>query len=141
MADYLEDTAIFKLEEISSLEKKSPGCYNRRDGSIAGRSFCLSDLCIDVVVQTAVRFRDLVASRLYLINKAGWLLGALNETGPFENHFRSISAQAEEALKDKRRSPVEAREIYGAQIMGIVEAGDKWGEGAGRSADTSQQYG
>ena len=137
MADHHEDTAVFKLEEISFLEKKSPGCYNRRDGSIAGRSFCLSDLCIDVVVQTAGQFRDLAASRLYLINKGG----GVNETGSFENHVRSISAQAEEALKDKRLSPVEAHEIYGTQIMGMVEAGEMWGEGAGSSADISQQLG
>ena len=93
---------------------------------------------VDVVVQTAGQFRDLAASRLYLINKAVRMVAGLNEDAPFENHVRSGTAQAEVALKERGLSPVEAREIstqrvfggvngsYGTQIMGMVENGDKW---------------
>jgi cobaltochelatase CobN len=93
---------------------------------------------IDVVVQTAGQFRDLAASRLALINKAVRMVAALKEEGSDQNHVRSGTEQAEEALKEKGLSPIEAREIstqrvfggvngnYGTQIMGMVESGDRW---------------
>ncbi len=93
---------------------------------------------VDVVVQTAGQFRDLAASRLYLINKAVRMVAGLNEAGPYENYVRNGTVQAEEALREKGLSPVEARQIstqrvfggvngsYGTQIMGMVENGNKW---------------
>lgn len=93
---------------------------------------------VDVVVQTAGQFRDLAASRLYLINKAVRMIAGLNEQESFENFVRLGAEQAETGLKEKGLSPVEARQLstqrvfggvngnYGTQIMGLVENGDKW---------------
>lgn len=93
---------------------------------------------IDVVVQTAGQFRDLAASRLYLINKAVRMVAGLKEHETFENFVRLGVEQAEAGLKEKGLSPKEARELstqrvfggingnYGTQIMGMVENGDRW---------------
>jgi cobaltochelatase CobN len=93
---------------------------------------------IDVVVQTAGQFRDIAASRLYLINKAVRMVAGLEDGEKFENFVRAGTLQAEEGLKEKGLSPKEARELstqrvfggvngaYGTQIMGFVESGEKW---------------
>ncbi|PIE87632.1 MAG: hypothetical protein CSA01_00005 [Bacteroidetes bacterium] len=92
---------------------------------------------IDVVVQTSGQFRDLAASRLFLINKAIALVAGLDENT--DNNFvgKGVS-DAEESLINKGFSPKRARELakkrvfggvngnYGASIMGLVESGDRW---------------
>lgn len=92
---------------------------------------------IDVVVQTAGQFRDLAASRLYLINRAVRMAAALDD-GEAENYVRSGAAKSEEVMKQKGLSPVEARDLstmrvfggvngnYGTGIMELVESGDRW---------------
>jgi cobaltochelatase CobN len=90
---------------------------------------------IDVVVQTSGQLRDIAASRLYLINKAVRLAA---EADDGENYVRGGVVKAEEVMKTKGLSPVEARELstmrvfggvngnYGSQIMELVEKGDGW---------------
>ncbi len=92
---------------------------------------------IDVVAQTAGQFRDLAASRIYLINQAIELVSQLDE--PEQTNFvRSGVIKSERLMIDKGLSPVEARELattrvfggvngaYGTGIMGLVEKGDAW---------------
>ena len=90
---------------------------------------------IDVVVQTAGQFRDLAASRMYLINKAVAMAAAAEEKG---NFVKEGAILAEKFMKEKGFSPKEARERatlrvfggvngnYGTNIMGMVERGDNW---------------
>jgi cobaltochelatase CobN len=90
---------------------------------------------IDVVVQTAGQFRDLAASRMYLINKAVAMAAAAEEQ---DNFVKEGAILAEKYMKEKGFSPKEARELatlrvfggvngnYGTNIMGMVESGDKW---------------
>ncbi|MFA8299018.1 MAG: cobaltochelatase subunit CobN [Hyphomicrobiales bacterium] len=91
---------------------------------------------IDVVVQTSGQFRDLAASRLFLINKAVKMAAEAVEEG--ENYVKSGVKDAESIMIDKGLSPKEAREMatyrifggvngnYGTGIMDMVEKGDKW---------------
>lgn len=95
---------------------------------------------VDVVVQTSGQFRDMGASRLYLINKAVRLVSeAPDEENGFANFVRQGSGEAEaELLKSGKVSPARAAKIarirtfggvngnYGTGIMGLVESGDKW---------------
>lgn len=91
---------------------------------------------IDVVVQTAGQFRDLAASRMFLINKAVKL--AANADEIVENFVKVGVADAERYLKEKGMSPQKAQKFatdrvfggvngnYGTNIMGLVEKGDRW---------------
>lgn len=91
---------------------------------------------IDVIAQTAGQFRDLAASRMYLINKAVKMAAEANDTE--ENFVKSGVMAAELHMKDKGLSPKQAREwstqrvfggvngVYGTNIMGMVEQGDNW---------------
>ncbi|KMQ52543.1 CobN/magnesium chelatase family protein [Chitinispirillum alkaliphilum] len=90
---------------------------------------------IDVVVQTSGQFRDIAASRLFLIDRAVQLAAQARE----ENNFvRDNVREAEGFLKERGYSPAEARELatarvfggvngnYGTGIQGLVESGDQW---------------
>lgn len=91
---------------------------------------------IDVVAQTAGQFRDLAASRMYLINKAV-KMAAKAEDGE-DNYVKEGVLAAEVYMKEKGLSPKQAREWstlrvfggvngnYGTQIMDMVEKGDRW---------------
>ena len=95
---------------------------------------------IDVVVQTSGQFRDMGASRLYLLNKAVRLASEapLSEDN-MDNFVRMGSLESEkELLSQGSVSPARAAKIsrirtfgglngnYGTGIMGLVEAGDQW---------------
>lgn len=91
---------------------------------------------IDVVTQTAGQFRDLAASRMYLINKAVKMAAAANDSE--DNFVKNGVLAAELYMKDQGLSPKQARAwstqrvfggvngIYGTNIMGMVEKGDAW---------------
>lgn len=93
---------------------------------------------IDVVVQTSGQFRDIAASRIYLINKAVKLASEADDDGEYKNYVQEGTVKAEEVMKKKGLSPLEARLFstarvfggingnYGTGIMGLVESGDKW---------------
>ncbi|MEM7245325.1 MAG: cobaltochelatase subunit CobN [Acidobacteriota bacterium] len=93
---------------------------------------------IDVVVQTSGQFRDLGASRLYLINEAVRLASAAEDDGNHDNFVREGSLAAERVMKENGVAPAEAQELadirvfgglngnYGTAIMGMVEDGDSW---------------
>ncbi|WP_430817813.1 cobaltochelatase subunit CobN [Carboxylicivirga sp. RSCT41] len=90
---------------------------------------------IDVVIQTSGQLRDLAASRLALINRA---IGMAAEAGKENNFVSKGIADAEKHLIEKGFSPKQARAFaaqrvfggvngnYGASIMGMVEASDRW---------------
>ncbi|MEN7550019.1 cobaltochelatase subunit CobN [Rapidithrix thailandica] len=91
---------------------------------------------IDVVVQTAGQFRDLAASRMFLINKAV-RMAALAEDAQ-DNFVKAGVMAAEVFMKEKGLSPKQAKEwatqrvfggvngTYGTNIMGMVEKGNTW---------------
>jgi len=94
---------------------------------------------IDVLVQTSGQFRDIAASRIYLINKAVQLAAEADDaTDQYKNFVKEGTLLAEKQLKEKGFSPEEAQKYattrvfgglngnYGASIMGLVEQGDKW---------------
>jgi cobaltochelatase CobN len=92
---------------------------------------------IDVLVQTSGQFRDIAATRLYLVDKAV-KLAAEAKSEEYDNFVAQSTRDAERVLKEKGLSPVEARELstarvfggvngnYGTGIMGLVEAGDRY---------------
>lgn len=98
---------------------------------------------IDVVVQTAGQFRDLAASRLYLINKAIALAAAEGD-----NPISESAVAVERALLENGASPLEARALsterifggvngnYGTGIMGYVENSGEWN----RAGEIGSQY-
>ncbi len=103
---------------------------------------------IDVVVQTSGQFRDLGASRIYLINKAVRMAAEAQDNGEFENHVKKGVIDAERVMKEKGATPETARALagirvfggingnYGTGIMGMVEDGDSWEE----EAEIANQY-
>ena len=90
---------------------------------------------IDVIVQTSGQFRDLAASRLYLIQKAVDLARNSKEE---DNEVVKGAEAAEKVLLEKGLTPSEARNFstqrvfggvngnYGTGIQEMVEAGDRW---------------
>ncbi len=98
---------------------------------------------IDVVVQTAGQFRDLAASRLYLINKAIALAAAEGD-----NPIAASTVNVERQLLDAGTSPLDARSLatervfggvngnYGTGIMGFVENSATWDQ----AGEIGQQY-
>ncbi|ERP31244.1 cobaltochelatase subunit CobN [Chitinivibrio alkaliphilus] len=92
---------------------------------------------IDVVVQTSGQFRDIAASRLFLIDQAVQLAAAA-EDDVYPNYVRKATVEAERALMEEGYSPRKAREFstarifggvngnYGTGIQGLVESGDRW---------------
>ncbi|MCU0758048.1 MAG: cobaltochelatase subunit CobN [Steroidobacteraceae bacterium] len=95
---------------------------------------------VDVVVQTAGQFRDLAASRLYLINKAVALAAQETATAEAPNAVAESVAASERALKARGLAPAQARRLagvrvfggangaYGTGIMQMVESGGRWSE-------------
>ncbi|MBI4027841.1 MAG: cobaltochelatase subunit CobN [Verrucomicrobia bacterium] len=103
---------------------------------------------IDVLVQTSGQFRDLAASRIYLIDKAVRLASKADDAGGFENHVKAGSLAAERVMKEKGLSPLQARHFatarvfggvngnYGTAIMELVEKGDRWE----KESEVARQY-
>ncbi len=92
---------------------------------------------IDVVVQTSGQFRDLAASRLYLLNRAVTMAADATDEA-FPNLVHEGVLASEKLLTDEGLSPKEARELsthrifgglnggYGTGIQGMVQNGDSW---------------
>ncbi len=93
---------------------------------------------VDVVVQTAGQLRDLAASRLTLINRAVAMAADAEDAEAHANFVHAGRLRAEEIMKEKGLSPVDARRYatkrvfggvngnYGTAIMEMVESGDRW---------------
>lgn len=93
---------------------------------------------IDVVVQTSGQFRDIAASRIYLINKAIALASNASDNDEYPNFVKEGTELAESQLKEKGLSAKEAKKFstvrvfggvngnYGTAIMELVEQGDRW---------------
>ena len=93
---------------------------------------------VDVVVQTSGQFRDLAASRVYLINKAITLAAEADETTTHPNYVKEGTHAAEHELKARGFAPLEALRLstvrvfgglnghYGTGIMEQVEHNDTW---------------
>ncbi|MEB3005238.1 cobaltochelatase subunit CobN [Capnocytophaga sp. G2] len=92
---------------------------------------------IDVVIQTSGQFRDLAASRLFLITKAIEMVSALpQETYP--NEVSAGTVNIEKELVEAGVPPKDAREMSTQRIFGglqgrydtgikeLINAGDKW---------------
>ena len=92
---------------------------------------------IDVVVQTSGQFRDLAASRLYLINRAVQMAADAQDE-KYDNLVHESVLESERLLTESGISPREAREMstfrifgglnggYGTGIQGMVQQGDAW---------------
>ena len=92
---------------------------------------------IDVVIQTSGQFRDLAASRLFLITKAIEMVSALPQE-PYANEVSSGTVDIEKELVEAGVPPKEAREMSTQRIFGglqgrydtgikeLINAGDKW---------------
>lgn len=94
---------------------------------------------IDIVIQTSGQFRDLAASRLFLLTKAVEL--AANDTeNQFDNFVNKGSQDIERMLVEKGISPKEARDLskqrifggingnYGTGVKDMILSSDKWEE-------------
>ena len=93
---------------------------------------------VDVLVQTSGQFRDLAASRIFLINRAVRLAAKAKGTAKYPNYVNKNTKEMETLLKKRGFSPEQARMFatarvfggvngnYGTGIMGLVESGDKW---------------
>ncbi|ERI61988.1 CobN/magnesium chelatase domain protein [Capnocytophaga sp. oral taxon 863 str. F0517] len=92
---------------------------------------------IDVVIQTSGQFRDLAASRLFLLTKAIEMVSALPEE-PYANQVSAGTVDIEKELVAAGVPPKEAREMSTQRIFGglqgrydtgikeLINAGDKW---------------
>ena len=92
---------------------------------------------IDVVIQTSGQFRDLAASRLFLITKAIEMVSALGQE-PYANEVSAGTVDIEKELVEAGVPPKEAREMSTQRIFGglqgrydtgikeLIHAGDKW---------------
>lgn len=92
---------------------------------------------IDVVVQTSGQFRDLAASRLYLINRAVQMAAEADD-GKVINLVKEGVKESERTLTESGVSPKDAREMstfrifgglnggYGTGIQPMVQQGDSW---------------
>ena len=92
---------------------------------------------IDVVIQTSGQFRDLAASRLFLLTKAIQMVSALPEE-PYANQVSAGSVDIEKELVNAGIPPKEARELSTERIFGglqgrydtgikeLINAGDQW---------------
>ena len=92
---------------------------------------------IDVVVQTSGQFRDLAASRLYLINRAVQMAAEADD-GKVINLVKEGVRESERTLTESGVSPKDAREMstfrifgglnggYGTGIQQMVQQGDSW---------------
>lgn len=92
---------------------------------------------IDVVIQTSGQFRDLAASRMFLISKAIEMASNAGDE-KFDNHVKSGTVNMEKELVKKGVAPNMARELskrrifgglegaYGTGIQEYILAGDRW---------------
>ena len=92
---------------------------------------------IDVVVQTSGQFRDLAASRLYLINRAVQMAAEADD-GKVANLVKESVKESERTLTESGVSPKDAREMstyrifgalnggYGTGIQQMVQQGGSW---------------
>lgn len=92
---------------------------------------------VDVIIQTSGQFRDLAASRLFLITKAIELASNAKDDG-FENQVNKGTLDIEKQLVAKGIPPKDAREMSRQRIFGglqgrydtgikeLITAGDKW---------------
>ena len=92
---------------------------------------------IDVVIQTSGQFRDLAASRLYLLNRAVQMAAEAKDDG-YENMVAEGVLESERVLTESGVSPKDAREMsyfrifggldggYGTGIQGMVQDGNSW---------------
>lgn len=92
---------------------------------------------IDVVIQTSGQFRDLAASRLYLINRAVQMAAGAKDD-EFPNLVKEGVNESERTLIESGVSPKDAREMstfrifgglnggYGTGIQQMVQKGDSW---------------
>ena len=93
---------------------------------------------VDVLIQTSGQFRDLAASRLFLIQKAVNMAAEAEGENEEQNQVIKGVRDAERVLLDKGLSPLDARKLskfrvfgglngaYGTGIQGMVESGDSW---------------
>ena len=93
---------------------------------------------VDVLIQTSGQFRDLAASRLFLIQKAVNMAAEAEGENEEQNQVLKGVHDAERLLLDKGLAPVDARKLskyrvfgglngaYGTGIQGMVESGDSW---------------
>ena len=93
---------------------------------------------VDVLIQTSGQFRDLAASRLFLIQKAVNMAAEAEGENEEQNQVIKGVHDAERLLLDKGLAPVDARKLskyrvfgglngaYGTGIQGMVESGDSW---------------
>ena len=93
---------------------------------------------VDVLIQTSGQFRDLAASRLFLIQKAVNMAAEAEGESEEQNQVLKGVHDAERLLLDKGVAPVDARKLskyrvfgglngaYGTGIQGMVESGDSW---------------
>ena len=77
---------------------------------------------IDVVVQTSGQFRDLAASRLYLLNRAVQMAAEAGDD-KFDNLVHEGILESERVLTEAGVSPKEAREMSSHRIFGGVNGG------------------
>jgi len=101
---------------------------------------------VDVVVQTSGQFRDLAASRLYLINRAVQMAAEAKDD-VYPNLVSEGVLESEKVLTESGVSPKDAREMstfrifgglnggYGTGIQGMVQDGSSW-ENESEIADT-----
>ncbi len=93
---------------------------------------------IDVVAQTSGQFRDIAASRIFLLNKAVRLAAEADDAGDYKNYVKEGTVVAEEVMKKNGLSPEQARRYatarvfgqlngnYGTGIMDLIEDSDAW---------------
>ena len=93
---------------------------------------------IDVVAQTSGQFRDIAASRIFLLNKAVDLAANADDSENYANYVKKGTARAEAVMKQNGLSPDIARRYatarvfgqlngnYGTGIMDLVEDSDAW---------------
>ena len=75
---------------------------------------------IDVVIQTSGQFRDLAASRLFLITKAIEMVSALGQE-PYANEVSAGTVDIEKELVEAGIPPKEAREMSTQRIFGGLQ--------------------
>lgn len=92
---------------------------------------------IDILVQTSGQFRDLAASRLYLLNRAV-AMAADAGNDRYENMVHEGVIESERTLAESGVSPKDAREMsyfrifggldggYGTGIQEMVQSGESW---------------
>ncbi|MCO5248895.1 MAG: cobaltochelatase subunit CobN [Chitinophagales bacterium] len=96
---------------------------------------------IDIVIQTSGQFRDLAASRIFLLSKAIEEVALLKDDN-FDNFVRNGTLETEKQLIHQGFTPKKARELskkrvfgglngaYGTGIQEYIKSGDQWSDNA-----------